>query len=51
MLSVSSNGDHLIDSWIIDSTCSYHITPNKHWFDTYKLVNSGSILMGNDASC
>ena len=21
------------------------------WFDTYRLVNSSSILMGNDASC
>ena len=25
--------------------------PNKDWFDTYKLVNYGSVLMGNDASC
>ena len=25
--------------------------PNKDWFDTYKLVNSGSIMKGNDASC
>ena len=40
MLSVSSN-----------SACSYHMTPNKDWFNTYKLVNSGSVLMGNDASC
>ena len=25
MLSVSSSRDHLTDSWIMDSTCSYHI--------------------------
>ena len=25
--------------------------PNKDWFDTYKLVNSGYVLMGNDSSC
>lgn len=24
--------------------------PNE-WFDTYKLVNSGFVLMGNDTSC
>ena len=24
---------------------------NKDWFDIYRLVNSGSVLMGNDASC
>ena len=35
----------------MDSTCSYHMTPNKDWFNTYRLVNSSSILMGNDASC
>ena len=51
MLSVSSSSDHLIDSWILDSACSYHMTPNKDWFHTYRLVNSGSVLMGNDVSC
>ena len=27
------------------------MTPNKDWFNTYRSVNSGSVLMGNDASC
>ncbi|XP_057958626.1 uncharacterized mitochondrial protein AtMg00300-like [Malania oleifera] len=27
------------------------MTPNKDWFTTYKLVSSGSILIGNDAAC
>ena len=35
----------------MDSACSYHMTPNKDWFDTYKLINSSFVLMGNDASC
>ena len=35
----------------MDSACSYHVTPNKDWFDTNRLVNSGSVLMGNAASC
>ena len=51
MLLVSSSSDHLTYSWILDSACSYHMTPNKDWFNTYKLVNFGSVLMGNDASC
>ena len=50
MLSVSSNRDHLSSSWIMDSTCSYHMTPNKDWFDTYRLVNSSSVMKGNDVS-
>ena len=35
----------------MDSTCSYHMTPTKDWFDTYRLVNSSSVMMGNEALC
>ena len=51
MLLVSSSSNHLTDSWILDSACSYHMTPNKDWFNTYRSVNSGFVMMGNDASC
>ena len=27
------------------------MTPTKDWFDTYRLVNSSFVLIGNDASC
>jgi hypothetical protein len=51
MLSVSATSDHLADSWILDSACSFHVTPNREWFDTYRSVNCGNVRMGNDASC
>ena len=51
MLSVSSGANHLIDYWSLDSTSSFHVTPHRDWFDTYKPVNCGSFLMGNDAAC
>lgn len=51
MFFVSFSLDHLIESWISNSTNSYHMTPNKDWLDTYKLGNFGSILVGNDDSC
>ena len=51
ILSVSSSRDYLTDSWIMDSKCSYHMTPNKDWFDTYRLVNFGSVIMGSNDSC
>ena len=51
MLSVASNSEHPIDSWILDSTCSFHVTPNRYWFDTYKSVNSGIVTVGNGAHC
>ena len=51
MLSVSSNANWLIDSWILDLACSSHMTPYRDWFNTYKSVNCGYVLMGNDAAC
>ena len=51
MLFVSSTIDNLADSWILNSAFLYHMTSYKEWFNTYRLVNFGSILMSNDASC
>ncbi|KAL4341068.1 hypothetical protein GQ457_08G007840 [Hibiscus cannabinus] len=49
MLSVSTT--QLMDAWILDSVCSYHITPNREWFSTYMPVNSGSVYLGDDSCC
>ncbi|KAE8685445.1 hypothetical protein F3Y22_tig00111098pilonHSYRG00167 [Hibiscus syriacus] len=49
MLSISMT--QLTDAWILDSGCSYHITPNREWFSTYKPVNSGSVYLGDDRCC
>ena len=51
MVLVSSSRDHITDSWIMDSACSYHMTSNKDRFDTYRLVNSSFVLIDNDVSC
>jgi len=51
MLFVSSSANRLIDSWVLDSACSFHVTPYRDWFDTYKSVNCGFVLIGNDATC
>uniref|UniRef100_A0A2N9FEH3 CCHC-type domain-containing protein n=1 Tax=Fagus sylvatica TaxID=28930 RepID=A0A2N9FEH3_FAGSY len=51
MLSVSSSTDGLNNSWLLDSACSFHVTPHKNWFDTYRSINCGSVRMGNDATC
>jgi hypothetical protein len=50
-LSVSLGKNSLIDFWVLDSACSYHICPNRMWFDTFKSYNAGTMLMGNDARC
>ena len=51
MLFVSSSANQLINSWILDLACSFHITPHRDWFDIYKSVNCGSVLMGNNVAC
>lgn len=51
LLSVVADSHILEDSWILDSGCSYHMCPNKEWFDTFKPHKGGTVLMGNDASC
>jgi hypothetical protein len=51
MLSVASNSEHPMNSWILDSECSFHMTPNRDWFDTYKSVNSDIVTMDNGAHC
>ena len=51
MLSVASNLEHHVDSWILDSACSFHVTSNRYWFDTYRSVNYGIVTMDNGAYC
>jgi hypothetical protein len=50
MLSVSSSTDGLNNSWLLDSACSFHVTPQRNWFDTYRSVNCGYVQMGNDTT-
>jgi len=37
--------------WIFDSGCSFHMCPNKGWFENYKPINGGIVLLGNNKSC
>ena len=34
-----SSNNVLLESWVLDSACSYHMTPKKDWFDMYKPYN------------
>ena len=33
--------------WIIDTEASYHVTPNKEFFTSYRLGDFGTVKMGN----
>ena len=49
VLSVSTSCSS--DAWVLDSACSYHMTPRRDWFTTFQLISGGEILMGNNMIC
>ena len=48
VLSVSTGGSG--GAWVLDLACSYHMTPRRVWFTTYRSI-SGEVLMGNNMTC
>lgn len=47
---VASNGDSG-QEWVVDSGCSFHMTPNKHWIKYFKDSEGGMVLLGNIKAC
>ena len=37
-------------SWIMDSGCSFHMYPNREWFQDLTKTD-GTVLLGNNKSC
>ena len=42
--------DEIVDSWILDSSCSYHLCLHADWFHSYSSA-IGVVSMGNNAPC
>ncbi|KAG8490587.1 hypothetical protein CXB51_013756 [Gossypium anomalum] len=51
LLVASVNDSKVSEEWILDSGCTFHMSPNRDWFTTYKTVSKGVVLMGNNDSC
>ncbi|KAG8496701.1 hypothetical protein CXB51_007821 [Gossypium anomalum] len=51
LLVASVNDSKVSEEWILDSGCTFHMSPNRDWFTTYEIVPEGVVLMGNNASC
>ncbi|KAH9699128.1 hypothetical protein KPL71_024224 [Citrus sinensis] len=49
-LLVASNSN-IKGQWVLDSGCSLHLCPDKNLFHTYKSVDGGRVLMGNNNVC
>ncbi|KAG8492439.1 hypothetical protein CXB51_009727 [Gossypium anomalum] len=51
LLVASINDSKVSEEWILDSGCTFHMSPNRDWFTTYETVSEGVVLMGNNTSC
>ncbi len=38
------------EAWILDSASSFHVTPRKEWFSSYKSGEFGFVYLGDDTS-
>ncbi|GKV38830.1 hypothetical protein SLEP1_g46695 [Rubroshorea leprosula] len=38
---------HHDSTWVVDTAASYHVTPNRDWFSSYKEGDFGYLKMGN----
>ena len=51
VLLVVDRKQHHYKQWVLDSGCSYHMSPYQNWFVTYGKKSSGNVLMGNNTHC
>ena len=38
------------ENWILNSSCTFHMTSNRDRFSIYESVHKGAVLMSNNAS-
>ncbi|KAG8475836.1 hypothetical protein CXB51_032777 [Gossypium anomalum] len=51
LLVASVNDSKVSEEWILDSNCTFHMSPNRDWFTTYETVSECVVLIENNASC
>ncbi|KAH9717203.1 hypothetical protein KPL71_021739 [Citrus sinensis] len=37
--------------WVLDSGCTFHMSPNRNYFTIYQSCDGGMVLMGNNSVC
>ena len=48
VLVVSDRRSTKSEAWMLDSACSFHATPNREWFSSYKSGEFGLAYVGDD---
>jgi hypothetical protein len=51
ILLVTISDDRSNNKWVLDTACTFHMSPKRDWFTTYDSVNGGLVLMGNNVAC
>lgn len=39
------------NEWVMDSDCSFHMCPNREWFQNFNKKETGTVYMRNNQSC
>ena len=47
---MASNGK-IESQWVLDSGCSFHMSPDKTLFHEYETIDVDRVLMGNHNAC
>ncbi|KAI5661862.1 hypothetical protein M9H77_21185 [Catharanthus roseus] len=50
-VSLSPSCSKVVDHWVLDYGCTFHMRPNKHWFSDFKPLNQGKVYIGNNQVC
>ena len=37
--------------WVLDSSCIFHVSPNRSYFTTHQSCDGGMVLIGNNSVC
>jgi len=51
VLAITGFDGRFSDQWVLDTACTFHMSPKRDWFTAYDFVNGGLVLMGNDVAC
>ena len=51
VLCVITTKNRCVVEWVLDYGCTFHMCPHRDWFSRYEPLESGVVLMGNDAKC
>jgi hypothetical protein len=43
-----THADH--EAWLVDSSASFHMTPQREWFYEYERYDGGNVFLGDDST-